>query len=200
MKNWKNVDTDSCYNIGMHIKYVMTSSLQHWNSYVLLTMHLGIFFLNYQLDTQFFFMYVYFYSLHVSGSRVPIIRRINCISMTSGIVRYSNHVKQRIVAIQHQLVSLVSHCYTKNCNLFKLLTWHTILFHICLFFFTTCFGQPCAHHQENDCLVCRFRWDRVSSKPKVTYTRYIDTINSPDDDHMAAQNMYEKELCVKLVI
>ena len=32
-----------------------------------------------------FFMYVYFYSLHVSGSHVPIIRRINCINMTSGI-------------------------------------------------------------------------------------------------------------------
>jgi len=33
----------------------------------------------------FFFMYVYFFSLHVSGSYVPIIRRINCISTTSGI-------------------------------------------------------------------------------------------------------------------
>ena len=30
---------------------------------------------NNQTDTQFF-MYVYFYSLHVSGSHVPIIRRI----------------------------------------------------------------------------------------------------------------------------
>jgi hypothetical protein len=42
----------------------------------------------------------------------------------------------------------------------------------------------------------------------VTYTRCcIDTINSPDDGHMVARNMYrieinihEKELCVKLVI
>ena len=42
----------------------------------------------------------------------------------------------------------------------------------------------------------------------VTYTRCrIDTINSPDDGHMAARNMYrieinihEKESCVKLVI
>ena len=42
-------------------------------------------FLNDQLDAQFFFMYVYFYSLHVSGSHVPIIRRINCINTTSGI-------------------------------------------------------------------------------------------------------------------
>jgi len=30
-------------------------------------------------------MYVYFYSLHVSGSHVPFIRRINCINTTSGI-------------------------------------------------------------------------------------------------------------------
>jgi len=43
---------------------------------------------------------------------------------------------------------------------------------------------------------------------RVTYTRHrIDTINSPDDGHTAAQNMYrieinihEKELCVKLVV
>ena len=43
--------------------------------YVLLTVHLGMILVNNQLDAQFF-MYVYFYSLHVSGSLVPIIRRI----------------------------------------------------------------------------------------------------------------------------
>jgi len=53
--------------------------------YVLLTVHLGIIFVNNQLDARFFFMYVYFYSLHVSGSHVSIIRRINCIYTTSGI-------------------------------------------------------------------------------------------------------------------
>jgi len=43
---------------------------------------------------------------------------------------------------------------------------------------------------------------------RVTYTRCcIDTINSPDDGHVAARNMqrieiniHDKELCVKLVI
>jgi len=45
----------------------------------------GIIFVNNQLDAQFFFMYVYFYSLHVSGSHVPIIRRIICMNMTAGI-------------------------------------------------------------------------------------------------------------------
>jgi len=43
--------------------------------YVLLTVHLGMSFVNNQLEVQFF-MYVYFYSLHASGSHVPIIRRI----------------------------------------------------------------------------------------------------------------------------
>jgi len=52
--------------------------------YVLLTAHLGVIFVNNQLDAQFFFMYVYFYSLYVSGSHVPIIRKINYIN-TSGI-------------------------------------------------------------------------------------------------------------------
>jgi len=42
-------------------------------------------FVNNQPDAQFFFMYVHFYSLHVSGSQVPIIRKINCINTTSGI-------------------------------------------------------------------------------------------------------------------
>jgi len=30
-------------------------------------------------------MYVYFYSLHVSGNHVPNIRRINCINAIPGI-------------------------------------------------------------------------------------------------------------------
>jgi len=59
--------------------------IQHDAFYVLLTVHLGIIFVNNQLDAQLFFMYVYFYSLHVSGSQVPIVRRINCINTTSGI-------------------------------------------------------------------------------------------------------------------
>jgi len=42
-------------------------------------------FVNNKLDAQFFFVYVYFCCLHVWGSHVPIIRRINCINTTSGI-------------------------------------------------------------------------------------------------------------------
>ena len=57
----------------------------YFSHYVLLTVLLLTIFVNKQLQAQFFFMYVYFYSLHVSGSYVSIIRRINCINMTSGL-------------------------------------------------------------------------------------------------------------------
>ena len=40
---------------------------------------------NDQLDTQFFFLYVCFNSLHVSSIQVLIIRRFNCINAISGI-------------------------------------------------------------------------------------------------------------------
>jgi len=42
-------------------------------------------FVNNELEAQLFFIYVYFYSLHVSDGHVPIISRINCINTTSGI-------------------------------------------------------------------------------------------------------------------
>jgi len=56
----------------------------------------------------------------------------------------------------------------------------------------------------SDRLVCRFGRNGVPSK----YNRYrIDTIESLDDEHSNARNMYridiniqKKELCVKLVI
>ena len=48
--------------------------------YVLLTVHFGIILFNGQLDAQFFFVYVYFNSLHVSSIQELIIRRFNCIN------------------------------------------------------------------------------------------------------------------------
>jgi hypothetical protein len=99
------------------------------------------------------------------------------------------------------LVLLCSVDLASRHNPSKLPTRRTILFHVCLFLFSTCFGQPCAHHQENylyqydiwcmalfieDCLVCTPNGHLY----RMTYTRCrIDTINSPDDGHMAARNM-----------
>jgi hypothetical protein len=74
--------------VMMMVMIMMVIVMTHnmiFEFYVLLTVHLGIIFVNNQLDAQFFFMYVYFCSLHVSGSHVPIIRRINCINTTSGV-------------------------------------------------------------------------------------------------------------------
>jgi len=53
--------------------------------YVLLTVHLGIILFNDQLEAHFFFVYVYFNSLHVSSIHVLIIRRFNRINTISGI-------------------------------------------------------------------------------------------------------------------
>jgi hypothetical protein len=53
--------------------------------YVLFAVHLGIIRVNDQLDAQFFFIYVYFNSLHVSSNLVLIVWRINCINPTSGM-------------------------------------------------------------------------------------------------------------------
>jgi hypothetical protein len=93
-------------------------------------------------------MYVYFYFLHVSGSHMLIIRRINCIKTTSGI-----------------------------CHSIYMTVWFTTY-------------TPDGHLYT------------------VIYTRCTDTINSSNDGHMAARNVYrieinihkKKELCVKLVI
>jgi len=120
-----------------------------------------------------FFMYVYFYSLHVSGSHVPIIRRINCIKTASGIC----HSVQMTVwcagldeaAFSCMFISILymfraAMCpssgelivskrhlvYVTLCRWpFGVQVWMRLLFHVCLFLFSTCFGQPCAHHQEN---------------------------------------------------
>ena len=76
-----------------------------------------------------------------------------------------------------------------------------VIFRVCLFLFSTCFGQPCAHYLEkllyqcdiwfmslcvDDGLVCI-----PDGRPhRVTYTRYgTDTVNSPDDGRIVARNM-----------
>jgi len=57
----------------------MTDKVVTWYFCVLLTVHLGMILVNNQIDAQFF-VYVYFYSLNVSGNHVPIIRRVNCMN------------------------------------------------------------------------------------------------------------------------
>jgi hypothetical protein len=72
------------FNYTHYIRTAKGRALEYF--YVLLNVqHLGIISVNNQLDAQLFAMHVYFYSLHVSGSHVPIIRGINCINTTSGV-------------------------------------------------------------------------------------------------------------------
>ena len=63
-------------------------------------MHLRIIFVNNQLDAQFFFIYVYFYSLHVSGSHVPIIRR----RVEVGVYSHLNTAEPVSFKLAHQTV------------------------------------------------------------------------------------------------
>ena len=75
------------YEVGSYVFKYCSKDFQAGNEFresLILRVFIVIFVSN-QLDAQFFFMYVYFYSVHVSGSHVPIIRRINCINTTSGI-------------------------------------------------------------------------------------------------------------------
>ena len=57
-------------------------------------MHLGIIVVSNQLDAHFFFMYVYLYSPHVSGSHVPIIRRINLLKPTGHVMHQQFNIQQ----------------------------------------------------------------------------------------------------------
>jgi hypothetical protein len=75
----------TCYMPPPHSSSLISRMICGTEFYVLLTVHLGIILGNNQSEAQFFFMYVYLYSLRVSGSHVRIIRRINCINTTSGI-------------------------------------------------------------------------------------------------------------------
>jgi len=62
-------------------KLLYLNMLTRFFYYVLLTVQLGTILVNNQFDAQFFmYAYVYFYSLHVSGNNVPIIRG-NIVSM-----------------------------------------------------------------------------------------------------------------------
>ena len=65
---------------NFHCTLLLPRSVQSAFSNSVLPRFNYIIFANNQLEAQLFFMYVYFYSLHVSGSHVPIIRRINCIN------------------------------------------------------------------------------------------------------------------------
>ena len=68
--------------IGVVCENIENFQINQSNNLLVNTVQL---FVNNKHDAQLFFMYVYFYYLNVSDSYVSIIRRINCITTTSGI-------------------------------------------------------------------------------------------------------------------
>jgi hypothetical protein len=83
---WDNITVRTCYKL---VHWVLVSENVHWADYSVAVelceeTVIDIILLNNQVDTQFFFLYVYFNSLHVSSNLVFIIRRINCIHTTPG--------------------------------------------------------------------------------------------------------------------
>ena len=124
--------------------------------------------------------YSHFFSLHVSGDCMPIIRRNNCIYATLGT------------------------CYSVwMTGVQKHMLLHTRQ----SFLFSTCFGRLYAHHQEkqpylcdtwyllfcmNDCLVCRSICSCIpdSHLYKLASTKCRkNTVISPDDGHIVSRNM-----------
>jgi len=69
----------SLTHVRMHVYAIQSKYPQVSQDAITITNNRNTIFINNQLDAQFFFMYVYFYSLHVSGSHVPIIRRTGCL-------------------------------------------------------------------------------------------------------------------------
>jgi len=81
--------------------------------YVLLTVYLGMILVNNQPDAQFFFAYVYFYSLHVSCSYVPISRRIVVSMIYVTLSRWLPGMHNRRSSTQSD-INQMSHWYNNS--------------------------------------------------------------------------------------
>ena len=82
---WKSQTNFPEHFSNFLIRYSVSKNL--FSFYILVTVHLITTFVNNQHDAQFSFLtFVYSNSLDVSNNQVIIIRRINCINTTSGIL------------------------------------------------------------------------------------------------------------------
>jgi len=160
--------------------------------YVPLTVHLGMIFVNNQLDAQFF-MYVYIYSLHILGSHVPIIRRIIVSMWYQVYITPCRWPSGTHTSVDDSLVCIpVGHLHGVT-------QWHKPGIALSWWW-----AHGCPKHVENrnkhtrkNCLrhhVTLCRW------PSGTHTRRSSTQsdinqashwhnNSPDDRHVAGRNM-----------
>jgi len=115
-------------------------------------------FVDNQLDARFFFMYVYFYSLHVSDSYVSIIRRINCINTTYGICHHHHHKHQVLDALIRSASRVTAACANAS-SVFQLFSFLVVCggmiskgFGFVAFFASVKASSVCIHLS---CLVCQ---------------------------------------------
>ena len=83
-------------------------------------------------------LYIYFSSLHVSGNHVPIIRR-------------NYFIYAILLSI---FISLLNMFRATMCPSSGEITVSMLFCLVYLFLFSTCFGQPCDHHQEKLLYLC----------------------------------------------
>jgi len=89
---------------------ISNSNPLHPEFYTLLTLHPGMILVNTHFNSQFF-MYVYLYSVHVSGSHVYIIRRI-IVSMRHLV--YITLCRIKALRARQSDINQVSHCYNNS--------------------------------------------------------------------------------------
>jgi hypothetical protein len=90
-----------------------------------------------KLYAQFFFLYVYFNSLHVSSNLLLIIRRITCINTTSGMLcRWLSSMQ-----VRKFLPDLHSRLSPTQSDTYQMLYWYNWL--------SWWWAQGCSKHVEN---------------------------------------------------
>jgi hypothetical protein len=84
---------------------------------------------------------------YIPFTKLPICKPLDKFTAVSG--KFHDLVLPR--EYTHKIVDILCSVdrAASRYNLCKQPTWRTVLFHACLFLFSTCFGQPCAHNQEN---------------------------------------------------
>ena len=129
----------------------------------------------------------------------PLFTNTSCTPPTEMQYWFSTDVKVYITIFM----------FTDRASLYNLVNKANLVHNLLSVYLSisTCFGQLCAHHQEiqlclydtwyllfcvNDCLVCRSICSCIpdSHPHRITSTKCrINTVVSPDDGHIVAQNM-----------
>jgi len=99
---------------------IVTSSNRKLEIYVLLTVHLGSVLVNNQLDAEFFFLYIYSNSVHVSSTPVLIVRRINCINPLNPEL---NHICCLLALLEAHHFLHVSRIRVKSLTIRRLMSY-----------------------------------------------------------------------------